>query len=639
MEQQAVRPFLDLTPGSIVHHEGEVYIVELASGFDDIKCVHAVTNEQRTFSESELSPPALDTPIQKNAVEFLGVSDNDWEVAEHRLKVIRPLVMVKTRTRHDVVKAAKRAKVSTASFYRWLTAYEKTLRLSSLLPKQKSDGLGTYLLLPAVEALIIEAMENKYKKKGHRRYSAVYKDVKTYCLEQHLPVPSRGTIRNRCDSIPAEEKMRSQVGRRAARDKFKQIRGKFPDADTPHAIWQIDHTQLRQAVLHDNRLGSAGRPWITLIIDCKTTVIVGFYLTLDAPDINSVGIAMSQAILKKDAWLAERMVDCKWPVWGEPGTVMADNAGEFHEPTLKAATLDLDIRMQWRPVKNPSYGAHIESFCGTLKEYLDGEIPGTGSRHLADLQEHQPDKEAVMTLAELEAYITKYICEVYNKSPKASLDGRSPMKVYEHGIFGDDKTPGIGIPIIRRNERDIRLNFLPFELVTVQQYGIRWDLDYQAPCLRRWVRSLDPKTKKTRHFVARRDRRDISVIYFHDPEDNEYYDIPYADPKQAPMTLHELRAAKRKLRDEGRDDKNDVEVFKSHAELNAQVKDAELRTKTARREHTKSTYAKKRAASDQKMLRKDPPAKRDPATAQTPAELAAALAALDFTKVKPFTDD
>jgi len=92
--------------------------------------------------------------------------------------------------------------------------------------------LGILLLLPAVEDIIREAMDAKYKKKGRRRFSAVYKDVKTYCLEQRLPVPSRGTIRNRCLTIPQEEKMKSQVGRRAARDKFKQLRGKFPGADT-----------------------------------------------------------------------------------------------------------------------------------------------------------------------------------------------------------------------------------------------------------------------------------------------------------------------------------------------------------------------------------------------------------------------
>lgn len=638
MDQPAVQSYLDLTPGALVRRLDEPYVVVQVTDFYTVKVAHVLTKEHHTFPRAELEPPFLETPEDKNAVEFKDVTEEDWDDAETRLAVIRPLVRNPYRTRLQVEELAKKKFSSPASIYRWLDAYEKNLRLSSLLPKQRSDAKNSKRLLPAVESIIEQAIDRKFKKKGKRRISAVRKDVKTYCIEQGLPIPGKTVVRDRVISIPEEEKLRAQIGPRAARDKFSQHRGRFPGADTPHAVWQIDHTELRQSVLHDNRLGAAGRPWITVVIDVKTTVVVGFYLTWDPPDTNSVGMALAMAILPKEKWLADRGIKASWPVWGEPGTVHADNAGEFRAEMLRAATLDLDMRLEWRPVKHPTYGAHVETMCGTLKEFLDGEIPGTGSRHLKDLQEYHPDKEAAMTLSELEAYIAKYIAEVYNKTPKESLQNRSPMKLYELGIFGDDKTPGIGLPIIRKNERDIRLQFMPFEMVTVQQYGIQWDVHYQAPCLKRWVHSLDPKTQETRKFIARRDRRDISVLYFYDPEDNEHYDVPWSDPSQPSMSLFELRAAKRKLRDEGRDDNNDMEVFRAHAELNAEVEAAVEKTKTARYAHARASHAKKSAARDKKVLSKKTPVDRTPASEQEPQDLEAALAAIDFTKVKPFKD-
>jgi len=122
-----------------------------------------VSSEPSPNSSSHANSRA---PVEKNAVEFLGVPDKDWAIAKRRLEMIRQLVLVKDRTSRDVEKRAKKCKVSRATFYRWLIAYEETLRLSSLLPKQRSESLGILLLLPAVEDIIREAMECQVQEKG-----------------------------------------------------------------------------------------------------------------------------------------------------------------------------------------------------------------------------------------------------------------------------------------------------------------------------------------------------------------------------------------------------------------------------------------------------------------------------------------
>lgn len=637
------RSYLDFQPGSIVLHGDQVWVVVKAIDFDTIEAQSRKTKQIERLPRGELSPPFIEVEEDRKAGELSLVSEADWAEARRRLEIIRPLVRLVGRTRGDVkdrvkelkadkTKTSKEVKCSVASIYRWVTAYEKNLRLSSLLPKQVSELKGSTWLTPKQEAIIKDAIEAKYKKKGTRQISAVQREVKSRCDEDGVEFPGDTTVRNRILDIPGEEKTRAHYGPRTARDKYWPSVGKFPGANTPHAVWQIDHTQLRQAVLADLRTGSVGRPWITLVIDVNSTVIPGFYLTLDPPDTNSVGICLAHSILPKEQWLKDRNIDAKWPIWGHAGKGFADNAGEFRGDMLKAALLEFDEFLEWRPVKHANYGAHVESMAGTLKEFLDSELPGSSSRHLKDLQEYNPDKDAVLTLAELERYIALFILKIYHHTPKASLGKRTPMQVYEAGIFGDGKQPGIGLPILQHSERDIRLMFLPRKEVTVQQYGIRWDVNYYDDCLRSWIRAVDPKTQETRKFIVRRDRRDVSVLYFYDPDKRDYFDVSFADKSQGPMTQQELRAAKRKVDEDGGDPENDTSVFKAHAELNAMVATARTETKKALREKTRAAHAKKGAAHDQRVIRNKMPD-------QAPIDDGAALAAIDFSKVRSFSED
>jgi putative transposase len=49
--------------------------------------------------------------------------------------------------------------------------------------------------------------------------------------------------------------------------------------------------------------------------------------------------------------------------------------------------------------------------------------------------------------------------------------------------------------------------------------------------------------KRKRLFLIRRDPRDISVVYFFDPELNCYFEIPYRNTSRPALTLWELKRA------------------------------------------------------------------------------------------------
>jgi putative transposase len=44
-----------------------------------------------------------------------------------------------------------------------------------------------------------------------------------------------------------------------------------------------------------------GRPWITLAIDVYSRCVLGFYASLDAPSVTSIGMCLTQGCIPK-AW-------------------------------------------------------------------------------------------------------------------------------------------------------------------------------------------------------------------------------------------------------------------------------------------------------------------------------------------------
>ena len=74
--------------------------------------------------------------------------------------------------------------------------------------------------------------------------------------------------------------------------------------------------------------------------------------------------------------------------------------------------------------------------------------------------------------------------------------------------------PGRGLPAKIIDEEKLKLDLMPFEMRTVQDYGIVIDkIYYYHDVLRPWINAVDPQdTKRKRKFMVRRDPRDIVSV-------------------------------------------------------------------------------------------------------------------------------
>lgn len=551
---------LILEPGKRVRYRDRGYrIVQilsltLAELIDDAN--HEVINADITELKS---PESEDKP----RADLTIISDKAWGAAKKRLAIIKPLLDHPKRTRAAVKEVAENNSTSTNTVYNWIKTYESSGSLSSLLPKTRSDK-GITKISDAAEEIIKEIMVTEYLTTQKKSPQKVCEAVVKRCAKDGIETPHDNTIRNRIKALAPALVAAKREGQKKADLNFRPHEGAFPGADWPLAVVQIDHTKLDIILVDDHYRKPIGRPWITLAFDVYSRMVTGFYVSFDPPSALSTGLCLAHSILPKDKWLAKYDIKSEWPLWGLPTTVHMDNAKEFRGAMLQKACDEYGIDIEWRPVGRPNFGAHVERALGTFSKEIH-TLPGTTFSNTQAKGDYNAEKHAAFTLSEFEAWLSIYIADVYHQKEHSSLH-TSPLAAYKRGVFGDENNPGCGLPAKITDEDRLKLDFMPFERRTVQDYGVVIDeIHYYHDVLRRWINTPDPKdSKRKRKFTFRRDPRDISQLWFFDPELQTYYPIPYRDTSHPAISIWELREAKTSVKADGRRHINEHAIFEAY---------------------------------------------------------------------------
>jgi len=569
----------DVRPGVQVLYRGRLAIV---TRLLDLRSVLVRDTEGGSITRADLSEllPAdgVSTPVPEP--DLNAIAAPDWEVAQQRLDIIRPLVGRKGRTRREVETQAKAYGMTTGTLYAWLSTYEGSGRLTSLLPQKRSDK-GALKLTEQIEIIIQATIEDIYLTDQRKPISKVCEVVRQRCLTAGLEPPHSNTVRNRIDRLSESFRVKRRFGGKAAEQQFSPIDGQFPGADWPLSVVQIDHTKVDIILVDDVHRRPIGRPWITLAIDVFSRMVAGFYVSFDPPGALATGLCIAHAALPKEQWIAKYDLDGEWPLWGFPKMLHLDNAKEFRGTMLQRACGEYGIDISWRPVARPHFGGHIERLLGTLLKEIH-TLPGTTFSNPRERADYDSEGKAALTLQEFEAWLTTYITKVYHQKIHASL-GISPLAKYKEGVFGSSSKPGAGLPARVMDEERVRLDFMPYVERTIQDYGVVIDdIHYYHDVLRRWIGAQDGTTKQKRKFLFRRDPRDISRIWFHDPELHGYFEVPYRDTSHPAISIWELREAERSARSTG-ESVNERAIFAAYERMREIEEEAQARTKAARR--------------------------------------------------------
>jgi putative transposase len=538
------------------------------------------------IGELQLTESPAGTPAETAVTELAAIKDKDWQRARERFAIIEPLLDDSDCTREKVQERAEAVGRHPATLYRWLQDYRGNGQLSTLAPSRPGLRHGHSFLDPEVETILIATIEEFYLSAQKQSVQHTYNEVARRCRNAGIKRPHPNTVRNRIKAWSEKEKLGRREGGQAVRDKYAPIRGAFPGADWPLAVVQIDHTPVDLILVDDVHRRPIGRPWVTLAIDVFSRMVTGFSVSFDPPGTLAVGLCLAHAILPKDSWLARHEIATPWPVWGMMDAVHADNAKEFRGGMLRKACQEYRIDLHWRPVGRPHFGGHIERLLGTLSHEIH-TLPGTTFSNPVAKGRYDSEQHAALTLSEFERWLSILIVEVYHQRLHSEL-GVTPLQRYEAGIFGTDERPGRGLPERLLDETQLRLNFMPYIERTVQPYGIMIDeIQYYDDVLKPWINSVDPDEttgKRKRKFSVRRDPRDISQVYFYDPELRQYFAIPYRNTAHPPISVWELRDVRRKLKEEGRKSVNEDLIFDAYNRLRRLEAEAVNETKKVRRQ-------------------------------------------------------
>lgn len=577
---------LYIVKGAQVAHCGELFTITHIISASEIIGLSKANGAKRVISTAEIEPveptgvEGEPSPPSRDLSDF---TEQEWEEAKRRLDIIRPLLdPALHRTMKHVEKVSASAGVHYSTLYAWLRLYEQSGQLASLVPSRRGPKSGTKLVNADAEAIIEAVIKDVYLTPQKPRAKEVCIAVHDKCKAAGVVPPHPNTVRNRLNALPKAIVLGGRGRKDMARDKYQALKGRFPGADAPLSIVQIDHSKCDLVVVDEVHRKPIGRPWLTLAIDVYSRMVVGYYLSLEAPSATAAGMCLSTAILPKAPVLKELGIEGDWPVWGFMKVVHCDNAKEFRGKTLARACNNYTIDLHLRPVRVPHYGGHIERMMGTVAGELR-KLPGATFSNPEERKGYSSDDTASFTLAEYERYLVDFIVNVYHQRVHTGI-GMSPLRCWNLGLVGDDTRPGSGMPPMPTDTERIQIDFLPLIEKTVQRYGIQIDhLRYFDSCLEPWIGAVAPETGKKRTFVVRRDPRDISCIYFFDPHSKGYQRIPTRDLALPATSLAEYREARKRLIEEGQVVDEPL-IARSIERLRQRAADAASKSKVARKQ-------------------------------------------------------
>ena len=498
-------------------------------------------------------------------MDFDCIDPRDWAAAKRRAEILSSLP---ERPSGERVRDAMAALgVGRSTLFRWLQRFREGARTSALLPRQRGPHSGMRPLAPEVLAIVDRHFRDFYATRRRPTVTRFWAEVAADCRRGGLPVPSVRRLRRWLARHDEAELLRRREGKGKSEPVYLATPGTL-EAAAPLAIMQIDHTKVDVTVVDPVTRLPIGRPTLTLAVDVNTRMAMGFHLSLEAPSLTAVALCLTHAAMDKANWLAARGIEAEWPARGIPRVIHVDNGAEFHALAFERACAEHGIELVYRPPGTPRFGGHIERLIGTMMGAVH-LVPGSHFSNIRERGDLDPERQAVMTLRELETYIALEIVGAYHARIHRALEA-PPAAVWRARI---------GAVAVRMPD-DVRrflIDFLPSEPRVLRRDGLHFHhIRYWSDELRAHLGRGPEK------FTVKYDPRDLSVVFVRVGEG--YLEARPADRTRPAVALWEHRAALQALRAAGRRAVDEELIFSTILAQRALIDEASRTTKAMRRD-------------------------------------------------------
>ena len=403
-------------------------------------------------------------------------------------------------------------------------------------------GRGQSRLECEVEAIIHEKIDS-HVLDGRRRTAEVLHDAVFLAIQEvnatripseWLTVPSLRTMQRRIAEISAYDRAVAEYGVKEADRRFANM-GRARSVSRILEIVEIDHSPVDCLVTNEAGV-VIGRPTITVVLDRKSRCVLGYHLSLAGHGVPAVFSALRHALLPKSylrTSVAFRDLNLDWECHGWMETVLADNGSEFHANAVRDALLSLGIQVEFAASRSPNDKPHVERFLKTFNYSFIHRLPGTTLARVGDRKGFHAEKEACLTLVELDRLIHVWIIEKYHVRPHGGLSKRAPITVWREGAAAHP-------PQLKEDAVTVDVEFSNVDERTVQHYGI--DLNnfvYTSPELQQLRRLM----KRGQTVTVKWPEADAGYVLVLDPFEETFMRVPNKDPQYNSLTVQQAKHA------------------------------------------------------------------------------------------------
>ena len=317
-----------------------------------------------------------------------------------------------------------------SSLHTWWKRYRVTKSVNSLLPRRigssRKEDTRYVIFEDVVKSIFLNAQKlptldvvNKVKQRISLMNLSRDSDKKIKPISQ-------SAIYRWVNNLRQDISDSSRLGADVARNKYRSVHGGLKTHQILERV-EIDHTPLDLIVIDSTTNLPLGRAWLTLALDKYSRMVVGFYISFNAPSSYAVMQCLKQMILSKEQ-LLKRFPDIKneWPPLGIPDLLALDNGMDLHADALKKACLELGIQILYCPAGKPEMKGSVERFFRTINTGLIHKLPGSTFSNIDERGDYPSEDVAAIDIETLVHLITKWIVDVYNVTPHRGI-GDTPL--------------------------------------------------------------------------------------------------------------------------------------------------------------------------------------------------------------------
>lgn len=423
------------------HESGLLYTVNVG----DIRVIPKSSKQPENFRLDPTDPATAQSLVQ----------------AAERAEVI----MKYRRGELNVKQSGELLGIKKSQFYKLNKNYSEDFGPSSIVRQTAGPKIGSTRISNHISNIVDVCFDKHYNGPA-ASYSAVWRQVQAQCFKEGLQCPSLGTVTRLIKMHDQKERELKKNGQDAARQKYEPRPG-VVEASAPLSIAQTDHTMvdLLLRAEHDRSI-IVGRPWVTLIIDIYSRVILGYYISMFPPSLISVQQSLGMAALpKKMGYFVSDLDYVEYPYYGLPQIVLMDNAKEFRCLTLRAAMSKYNVKPEYRKPYKKHMGGHIERLIGTFMTTAVHFLPGTTYSNPQHRGDYNSEKLSSLTFSEFVTWFAGQVM-IYHGTVHSALK-KSPKDAWS-GYFNSKGAT----PQLITNPQQFFIDFMPELQRPVHNSGI-----------------------------------------------------------------------------------------------------------------------------------------------------------------------